>query len=131
MLGGIGLSLLVIVALVFFWPRPQRTVETPPSPPPVNPDPSPTPIDNILGHLAYAEAPITDLKAITADGRLKLRPAAADQFLKMQAAAKAAGIALIPLSAFRTLDQQNQLFFDVKKQRNQETRKRAEVSAPP
>ena len=49
----------------------------------------------------------------------------------MQAAAKAQGIALVPISAFRTLDQQNQLFFEVKQQRNQEARKRAEVSAPP
>jgi len=129
--GGIGAGILVLLALVLFWPRSQPVPEIVATPSPVNPSPTPTPVDNVLGHLPYTEAPLTELKAITPDGRLKLRQAAADQFLKMQAAAKAQGIALVPISAFRTLEQQNQLFFDVKKQRNQETRKRAEVSAPP
>ncbi len=131
MAGGIGTGILIILALILFWPRSQPVSETIDPPIAASPIPTPTPIDNVLGHLAYAEAPITELKAITPDGRLKMRQAAATQFLKMQADAKAQGIALVPISAFRTLDQQNQLFFEVKKQRNQETRKRAEVSAPP
>lgn len=129
--GGIGVGVVAIMALIILLPRSQPTPDTGTLPPPASPAPSPTPIDNVLGHLAYDEAPPSELKAITLDGRLKLRQAAADQFLKMQAAAKAQGIALVPISAFRTVAQQNQLFFEVKKQRNQETRQRAEVSAPP
>lgn len=96
-----------------------------------NPTPTVTPVDNLLGHLPYAEAPLGELKQITPDGRLKLRQAAAEQFLKMQRDARNQGISLVPISAFRTVAQQDQLFFDIKQQRNQEASKRAEVSAPP
>ena len=98
-----------------------------------NPSPSPTasPVENILGHLAYAEAPVAELIALTADGSIKLRSAAADKFLQMQAEARAQGVRLVPLSGFRTVAEQDYLFFRVKEQRNQPASKRAEVSAPP
>ncbi|WLT39284.1 D-alanyl-D-alanine carboxypeptidase family protein [Synechocystis sp. B12] len=75
-----------------------------------SPTPTATPIDNLLGHLPYEEAPLGELKNITPDGRLKLRQAAADQFLLMQRDAKAQGISLVPISAFRTVTEQEQLF---------------------
>lgn len=87
--------------------------------------------DTLLGHLAYAEAPRDSLKAITEDGSLKLRAAAADKFLAMQADARAAGVELVPLSAYRSLQDQEHLFFDVKAARGQNPTQRAEVSAPP
>ncbi len=87
--------------------------------------------ENILGHLPYQEAKADELANITNDGRLKLRKSAAEKFLKMQSDAKANGINLIPISAFRSISEQESLFFDVKEKRGQVTTKRAEVSAPP
>jgi D-alanyl-D-alanine carboxypeptidase len=49
----------------------------------------------------------------------------------MSAAAGQAGVALIPISGFRSATDQQHLFFDVKAERGQVTTKRAEVSAPP
>ena len=49
----------------------------------------------------------------------------------MQGDARASGITLTAISGFRTVQQQEYLFFEIKRQRNQDTRKRAEVSAPP
>jgi D-alanyl-D-alanine carboxypeptidase len=91
---------------------------------------SPKEID-LLGHLPYDEAPPEELVPITNDGFWSLRSAAADRFLAMQAAAKADGIDLAVLSAFRTVSDQQALFFDVKAERGQVAAERAEVSAPP
>lgn len=102
-----------------------------PLPAPTVTIPSPSPIPNILGHLPYPEAPRQDLVPITADGKILLRSAAARQFQLMQAAARKKGVVLVPLSGFRTIKEQEYLFFGVKAQRNQEARRRAEVSAPP
>ncbi len=87
--------------------------------------------NHLLGHLSYEEAPLSELKGITADNRLKLREGAADKFLAMQKAARRDGVILAPLSAYRTIEEQNKLFFEVKAQRGQVATKRAEVSAPP
>jgi len=87
--------------------------------------------NNLLGHLPYAEAPIESLVSITPDGQWKLREAAANEFLAMQAAARADGVELVVISAFRTIADQQTLFFDIKAERGQDSRERAEVSAPP
>jgi zinc D-Ala-D-Ala carboxypeptidase len=87
--------------------------------------------DNLLGHLPYDEAPAEELQPIVPDGSIKLRQAAAEQFAAMEAAATADGINLVVISGFRTLEEQESLFFDVKAERGQEATKRAEVSAPP
>ncbi len=88
-------------------------------------------IENVLGHLPYTEASPSELSSVTYDGRIKLRKKAAKSFLRMQQDAKENGFTLIPISGFRTFNQQEYLFFEVKRQQNEETRKRAEVSAPP
>jgi zinc D-Ala-D-Ala carboxypeptidase len=64
-------------------------------------------------------------------GRLNcgLPPPAA--YEKMKDAAAAEGINLLPISGFRSVSDQDDLFFRVKEQRNQDVSKRAEVSAPP
>ena len=85
----------------------------------------------LLGHLPYAEAPPEELVPIIEDGSWSLRSAAADSFLKMQAAAAEDGIDLMVLSAFRTVADQQALFFEVKAERGQVATERAEVSAPP
>ena len=86
---------------------------------------------DLLGHLPYDVAPQSSLKAITDDASLSMRSAAADKFRQMQADARAAGVILTPISAFRTAEDQEQLFFGVKEQKVQDAAKRAEVSAPP
>lgn len=87
--------------------------------------------ENVLGHLPYEQAPTESLKPVSADGRIRLREKAAERFLAMQAAARRDGVLLVPLSGFRTVGEQEYLFFEVKRQRNQDARQRAEVSAPP
>jgi D-alanyl-D-alanine carboxypeptidase len=87
--------------------------------------------DTLLGHLPYPEAPASELKPITADGSIKLRKAAAKKFEAMVAAARESGVVLVPISGFRSIEYQQHVFFDIKAQRDQTARKRAEVSAPP
>ncbi len=87
--------------------------------------------EHLLGHLPYEQATPEQLKKITADGRIKLHTTAAEAFLKMSDAARAKGIHLVPISGFRTLEDQEYLFFGIKAQRGQDTTTRAEVSAPP
>ncbi|AFZ45873.1 D-Ala-D-Ala carboxypeptidase [Halothece sp. PCC 7418] len=89
-----------------------------------------TPPD-LLGHLPYESAPKESLTPVTADGRIQLRTPAAQAFIKMQNEARREGISLVPLSGFRSIAQQEKLFFGVKAQRRQRTTERAEVSAPP
>ncbi|MGB7442537.1 MAG: M15 family metallopeptidase [Coleofasciculaceae cyanobacterium] len=88
-------------------------------------------VDNILGHLPYEEAPASELRSISLDGRIRLRRAATEKFKAMSAAASRDGITLVPLSGFRSLTEQEYLFFEVKAERGQVASKRAEVSAPP
>jgi zinc D-Ala-D-Ala carboxypeptidase len=85
--------------------------------------------DSLLGHLRYPEAPAKELKQV--DGGLKLRSTALPQFQAMTAAAKAAGVKLTTISAFRSIADQEKIFFKIKAQRKQAPQKRAEVSAPP
>ena len=101
-------------------PQPEKTIEA-----------QPKADGTLLGHHPYEEAPQEDLMSVVADGSIKLRQAAAEKFLQMQKAARADGVYLVPLSGFRSLQDQQYLFFEVKAQRRQRTTERAEVSAPP
>ncbi|MCC3418907.1 MAG: D-alanyl-D-alanine carboxypeptidase family protein [Microcoleus sp. PH2017_01_SCD_O_A] len=87
--------------------------------------------DNLLGHLPYPEAPAADLVNVTSDGSIKLRTSAAAKYQEMANAAAASGIYFAPISGFRSVDDQQHVFFDVKAERRQNASKRAEVSAPP
>jgi zinc D-Ala-D-Ala carboxypeptidase len=87
--------------------------------------------DALLGHLTYSEAPATELEAISSDGQIRLHKSAAEAYKRMSADAAAAGVTLTPLSGFRSVSDQNDLFFRVKEERNQATASRAAVSAPP
>ncbi|PSF34571.1 D-alanyl-D-alanine carboxypeptidase [Aphanothece hegewaldii CCALA 016] len=135
---GIGLVLLSIIggfsAANLMRPTSKPIVVSTPSPsttPTPNATPTPTPVENVLGHLPYKEAPTSELSPISADGRILLRKAAAEKYRQMQAAARRDGVSLMSLSGFRSLSEQEYLFFKVKEKRNQEAKKRAEVSAPP
>ena len=106
--------------------RPSETTD------PIAPSPSASPSpDTLLGHFPYAEAPQAELQPINTDGAIRLRKAAAEAFRQMSSAAQAEGIILTPLSAFRSLSDQQQVFFEVKAERSQTPNQRAEVSAPP
>lgn len=87
--------------------------------------------DTLLGHLPYEEAPADTLRPVLPDGSILLREAAAEKFLAMVEAAAADGIDLVPVSGFRSIEDQEYLFFDVKAERGEEAATRAEVSAPP
>lgn len=131
LIGGVlGLSAIaLLLGLLLSKPKPQQTLAS--SPKPTEPSPNPSNPDNLLGHLTYKVAPASELQPITPDGQIKLRTAAAQKFQEMSAAAGKEGVILVPISGFRSIADQQHLFFDVKAQRGQVTTKRAEVSAPP
>jgi zinc D-Ala-D-Ala carboxypeptidase len=99
---------------------------------------SPSPIaanspneEQLLGHLSYKEVPVDELDTVSSDGQIRLRKSAAEAYRRMAADAAAAGVSLMPLSGFRSITDQNDLFFRVKEERNQAVSNRAAVSAPP
>ena len=94
-------------------------------------DPNARITETLLGHFPYQEAPPEDLKPISNDGRIQLRQAAARAFLDMKEAARSQGVYIVPISGFRSEEDQKYLFFEVKAQRGQVAMERAEVSAPP
>lgn len=83
----------------------------------------------LLGHFPYPEARAATLVSF-APGQLLHRDAAS-ALEAMRRAAAADGVQLLVLSAFRSIALQRQLFFDVMAERNQTSRTRARVSAPP
>jgi D-alanyl-D-alanine carboxypeptidase len=89
----------------------------------------PTADGRLLGHFPYQE--VAAAERVTVAPGLELHRDAAAALLAMQDAARADGIELVLLSAFRSLALQKQLFFDVKSERNQSALERARVSAPP
>ncbi|MBD2197532.1 MULTISPECIES: M15 family metallopeptidase [Calothrix] len=137
--GALAFVLLAVSSgFVFFILSPKRITSSQPSP---TISPTETPIsensgeaqtnnsDTILGHLAYTEAPESDLAVVS--GRIKMRTAAAEKFREMERAARQAGVNLVPISGFRSVKEQEQLFFGVGAQRNQTPAERAALSAPP
>lgn len=88
-------------------------------------------VATVLGHRAYQEVPRDRLTNVVADGSIKLHKSAAAKFLDMQAQARSEGIYLRPVSGFRSFEDQDYLFFQVKADRTQTASVRAEVSAPP
>ncbi|UBF26591.1 D-alanyl-D-alanine carboxypeptidase family protein [Kovacikia minuta CCNUW1] len=104
------------------------------SPAPTTASPSPAAAaydDTLLGFYAYPAAPASELISIVDDGSIKLRKAAAKAYREMAAAAQQEGISLVPISGFRSIDDQKYLYFEVKAERGQDARERAKVSAPP
>ncbi|WP_242031903.1 D-alanyl-D-alanine carboxypeptidase family protein [Microcoleus sp. FACHB-672] len=83
----------------------------------------------LYGHLAYAEAPQNEL--VNVGNGEKLRQNAAAKFKEMVAAAGKKNIRLIPLSGFRSIQEQRSVFYDTAAARGQSPEERAKVSAPP
>lgn len=86
---------------------------------------------SLLGHLAYEEAETSELVALSLNGAILMQPEAADRFESMVTAAAGDGVYLMPISGFRTISDQQYLFFEIKAERGQTASTRAEVSAPP
>ncbi|BAY60211.1 peptidase M15B and M15C, D,D-carboxypeptidase VanY/endolysin [Calothrix brevissima NIES-22] len=140
LIGGALTFVLLAVSsgFVFFILSPKRIANSQPSP---TLSPTETPIsnnsgesqtnnsDSILGHLAYTEAPESDLTVVS--GRVRMRTAAAERFREMVRSARQSGVSLVPISGFRSVKEQEQLFFGVGAQRNQTPAERAALSAPP
>lgn len=123
--GGVAIGVSAAAALVFQQPL-RRWLAAPPVP---GLEARLSADGRLLGHFPYPEAASSDLVAI-APG-LQLHRDAAAALLAMQRAAAADGVDLVVLSAYRSEALQNTLFFEVKSQRAQSARERAQVSAPP
>ena len=132
------LLLAIISGFLFSVTTPKQTTNSAVAP--INSTPTPastnTPINNndngtVLGHFPYSEAPESELAPITGDSRIRMRKSAAVKFQAMVEAARSAGVNLVPLSGFRSVQEQKQLFFGVGAQRNQTPAERAALSAPP
>lgn len=141
-IGGVaGIVLLAVISgFLFFIIAPKKTADSQSSPvsstPAIPQSGSDVKSENnnndaLLGHIPYIEANESEVAPISADGRIRMRKAAAQKFQEMAAAARSAGVILVPISGFRSLNDQEQLFFGVKAQRNQSATERAAVSAPP
>jgi D-alanyl-D-alanine carboxypeptidase len=87
--------------------------------------------EGLLNHLPYEAAPLETLVPVVADGSILLRDTAAQRFLEMVAAAERDGVYLLPVSGFRSIEDQEYLFFGITAERGQVPTQRAEVSAPP
>ncbi len=90
-----------------------------------------SPPDTLLNHRRYEEAAQDSLVTINPNSTLRLQPAAQASLNAMIAKAKADGVQLGVVSAFRSLEDQDYLYFKVKAERGQTAKTRAEVSAPP
>ena len=127
--GLVGAALLLggCAAVLIVFPQPLRRLL---APPPVEGLSARPGLDGrLLGHFPYGEATAADLVSI-APG-VELHADAAEALVAMQQAARAEGIELRVLSAFRSIATQKHIFFDVKSERNQSAQQRAQVSAPP
>lgn len=137
--GGLGLAGLIAIPLLFVFrvqPLASSKAENNPPETVTTPSPAASPItnsepDKLLGHLHYEEAPNSELEPVLPDGKIMLRKAAAEKFEEMVDAAAAEGVILVPLSGFRSVKEQESIFFDVKAERGEVATKRASVSAPP
>jgi D-alanyl-D-alanine carboxypeptidase len=124
---GAGAVVAVGTAAALLFPRPIARLVTPPPLPGL--DARLSSDGRLLGHFPYQEAENTDL--ISIGPGVLMNPDAADALSRMRRAADADGVDLRVLSAFRSIDLQKQIFFEVKSERNQSARERAQVSAPP
>ncbi|MBE9030663.1 D-alanyl-D-alanine carboxypeptidase family protein [filamentous cyanobacterium LEGE 11480] len=91
----------------------------------------PAPDGRVLNHYPYKEAAQGNLDPVTADNSIQLHYKAAKAYKQMAADARVDGVLLVPLSGFRSTQIQEDLFFNVSRERNQRPQERASVSAPP
>lgn len=92
------------------------------------------PVKTKFGHIFYPEAPISELRSVgryrRTDRDVKMRAAAAEAFLRMKEAARRDGVAIIPISGFRPVAYQKELFLRAIKNHGSE-KTAAKWVAPP
>jgi D-alanyl-D-alanine carboxypeptidase len=93
--------------------------------------PADLPAEELLHHRRYEEAAPADLVPLSSNRDIKLQRAAQENLTKMIAQAKSEGVNLGVASGFRSIEDQQYLFFDMKAERGETSETRAEVSAPP
>jgi len=87
--------------------------------------------DVLLNHRRYEVADVESLVPLNAASEIRLKAEAQSAIAQMIAKAKVEGVQLGIISGFRTLADQDYLYFDLKAERGQSAKTRAEVSAPP
>lgn len=105
-----------------------RSSSSPTSLPAANTAPAPP---ELLHHRYYDVARPEDLVPLNSKSQIQLQPAAQAKVVAMIAKAKSEGVQLGIISGFRSLEDQQYLFFEVKAERGETSTTRAEVSAPP
>lgn len=95
------------------------------------PETAPPSNDDLLGHRSYDVADDSNLVAISSNPMVRLQPEVAQKVETMMVQAHSAGASLDVISGFRSLEDQQYLFFDLKAERGETAQTRAEVSAPP
>jgi zinc D-Ala-D-Ala carboxypeptidase len=128
---GIGVLAIGLTRWAGGFTAPTATNRTAPKPPGDLAKARPDADGRMLNHYRYGETALENLEPITADGTFKLHHKAAKAYKEMIAAAQADGVSIVPLSAFRSIKDQQELFFEVSRERNQRPQERANVSAPP
>lgn len=84
---------------------------------------------SFYGHLPYPEADAADL--VSVGYGVSMQRDAAASFEQLRRAAAQDGVGLVPLSGFRSIEIQTDLFYGVAADRGQTPAQRALVSAPP
>lgn len=87
--------------------------------------------EQLLNHRRYDVADVRQLVPLAPNNQILLQPDAQASLATMLVDAEADGVQLGIISGFRTLEDQRYLYFDVKAERGESARTRAEVSAPP
>ncbi len=87
--------------------------------------------EQLLNHRHYDIADTRKLVPLDPNSEILLQPDAQASLKAMLTDAKAKGVRLGIISGFRTIEDQNYLYFDLKAERGESARARAEVSAPP
>ncbi len=87
--------------------------------------------EQLLNHRRYNVADTRKLVPLSPNSEVLVQPDAQAKLEAMLADAKASGVRLGVISGFRTIEDQNYLYFDLKAERGESARARAEVSAPP
>ena len=87
--------------------------------------------EKLLNHRRYNVADNGKLVPLAPGSDILLQPEAQAKLSAMLADANASGINLGVISGFRTIEDQSYLYFDLKAERGESAKVRAEVSAPP
>jgi D-alanyl-D-alanine carboxypeptidase len=85
----------------------------------------------VLGHFRYAVAPLATLTAVDDEGKIRLRKRPAAAWQAMVDAASREGVLLVPVSGFRDVKRQRELFFDDGATLGQMPAARSYMCAPP